>query len=182
MLYNVASLLKSPGGTDQRHPIEGALDLHDADAEIVSPVIGNVRFQRISHGILATGDFTATVRLQCVRCLEPFDLPLTATLREVFLPTIDILTGAPLPPVSEEQGFTIDARHHLDLTEAIRQQVILNLPMQPLCRDDCAGLCPICGGNRNVRACSCVADEAAQSSIFAQLRALDVSEAETSQD
>lgn len=169
MLYNVSTLLKSPGGTDLRQPIEGTVALAESEAQLVSPVTGDVRFQRTNQGILASGTFTVTARLECGRCLEAFDLPMRVAFTEMYLPTIDILTGNPLPPVSEEDGFTIDARHHLDLSEAVRQQIILNLPSKPLCREDCQGLCAICGGNRNERPCDCEAREEARSGAFAAL-------------
>lgn len=159
MLYNLAQLLKAPVGSDQRQSIEGAIDLHDPDATVVAPVTGEVRFQRTNQGILATGTAATIVRLQCVRCLEDYEQPLNFEFSEMYLPTIEVLSGRPMPPVSEEQGFPIDARHHLDLTEMLRQQIILNLPDQPLCREDCAGICPICGNNRNLNPCHCEVQE-----------------------
>jgi uncharacterized protein len=155
MIYNVAQLLKAPVGSDLRQSMEGAVKLEDETAEVVGPVTGEVRFQRTNQGILATGSAEITVRLQCVRCLEEFEQPLPLTFAEMYLPTIEVVSGHPLPSFTEEQGFPIDARHHLDLTEMLRQQIILNLPDHPLCHEDCKGLCAICGDNRNLRECEC---------------------------
>lgn len=158
MLYNVAQLLKAGVGTDLRQPIEGTIDLESTEVESIAPIDGEVRFQRTNVGILATGAFESRVRMQCIRCLEPVDEDITVSFDEMYLPTIEVNTGRPMPPITEELGFAIDARHHLDLAEMIRQQVILALPMQPLCREDCAGICPICGGNRNFNPCNCEAE------------------------
>jgi uncharacterized protein len=155
MLYNVAQLLKAPVGSDLRQPIEGEINLHDPDAALVAPVTGTVRLQRTNQGILATGTAETTVRLQCVRGLESFEQPLRVEFSEMFLPTVEVLSGHPMPPITEDEGFPIDARHHMDLTEMLRQQIILNLPDQPLCRADCAGICPVCGNNRNMAPCDC---------------------------
>ena len=74
-------------------------------------------------------------------------------------PTIDINTGAKLPEPDETGSFTIDEHHILDLTEAIRQYRVMALPMKPLCREECAGLCPTCGKNLNTGPCDCPANE-----------------------
>ena len=74
---------------------------------------------------------------------------------EEYLPTIDVASGVPLPLPEEPGFFTIDDHHILDLTEAVRQYILLATPMKPLCRKDCAGLCPTCGCNLNQVSCNC---------------------------
>jgi uncharacterized protein len=178
MIYNVAQLLKAPVGTDIRAPIEGTLRMDDENITLLGPVEGDVRLQRTNQGVLASGTCDVTVRLDCARCLEPFDLPLHLPFAEVYLPTIDVVTGHPLPQIGpDEQAFPIDAHHQLNLSEAIRQQIVLALPMQPLCRADCAGLCPICGGNRNLRPCDCATRDDSRWEALAHLQ-LDVSTSE----
>jgi uncharacterized protein len=169
MQYNVAQLLKAPVGSDMRQPFAGAVDLEDANTQTVAPVAGEVRLQRTNQGILASGTAATTVRLQCVRCLEEFEQPVQVDFAEMFLPTIEVFSGRPMPTVTEEQGFAIDAHHHLDLTEMLRQHIILNLPDQPLCRADCQGLCPICGGNRNLIPCDCETEAETRWSALAHL-------------
>jgi uncharacterized protein len=160
MLYNVAQLLKAPVGTDLRQPVEGELTaLRDDDVLIAGPVEGQVRFQRTNYGVLATGEVQVTVELECVRCLKSFDQALTVPFKTMYHPTIEVVSGRPLPPVDDEEGFTIDDRHHLDLSEMLRQEIILALPPMPVCKPDCAGICPICGNDRNLRPCTCEADE-----------------------
>jgi uncharacterized protein len=63
-------------------------------------------------------------------------------------------------PVSdtEEDATTIDEHHVLDLTEVVRQALFLAMPMNPICKDDCAGLCPQCGSNLNQEQCQCERD------------------------
>ncbi len=76
----------------------------------------------------------------------------------MFYPSIDILTGLPqgLPEEDASSSFTIDEHHILDTSEMIRQYCLLAIPMKPLCRVDCAGLCPDCGANLNENKCQCV--------------------------
>ncbi|HCI81461.1 MAG TPA: DUF177 domain-containing protein, partial [Ktedonobacter sp.] len=75
---------------------------------------------------------------------------------ERFYPTIDIITGFPLPKPEEEDVFLINDHHEVDLTEAIRQQVLLDVPMVTLCKENCAGLCSQCGHDLNTGPCDCV--------------------------
>ena len=87
-----------------------------------------------------------------------FSSPLTLNIEEEFFPTTDIITGAPVSLPDEPGYFTIDKHNILDLTEAIRQYALLAIPMKPLCRRDCAGLCPSCGSNLNQASCNCPAE------------------------
>jgi len=75
----------------------------------------------------------------------------------MFYPSIDILSGLPvaLPDEDASSSFTIDEHHILDMSEMIRQYNLLAMPMKPLCRVDCGGLCPECGANLNENKCHC---------------------------
>jgi uncharacterized protein len=78
-------------------------------------------------------------------------------LEEEFLPSVPI-KDAPVDRVAQEdldEALTIDEHHELDLSEVIRQGLWLAAPMDALCRPDCAGICPECGGNRNLGECEC---------------------------
>ena len=68
---------------------------------------------------------------------------------------MDVFTGTPLPKPEEPGAFVIDAQQVLDLSEAVRQYREIELPMQPLCGPDCAGLCPTCGRDLNMETCQC---------------------------
>jgi len=99
------------------------------------------------------------VVLECGRCVEPFTAPIRVHFEEEFAPSIEVHTGAPLPPPVDDLTFVIDGNHILDLSEALRQNILAGLPIQPICAPTCAGLCPVCGGNRNLRPCTCVEDQ-----------------------
>lgn len=160
MQYNVSHLLKSPVGTARDYEIEPGERLR-LDAETSADVIGgHVRLDRTNDGILARGHADATVNLTCSRCLEPAPTRLGVDFAEQYAPAIDVTSGHPLPKPEDEMVFTISQNHILDLREALRQNILASLPIQPLCRPDCAGLCPTCGANRNAAPCDCiVADE-----------------------
>lgn len=155
MQINVAQLLKESNGATRTYDIEGAVSNDDAEE---CQVTGKVVLTRAARGILAKGSFTSQGQLTCGRCLAPFAHSSVFNVEEMFYPTIDILSGLPLalPEEDAANSFTIDEHHILDTSEMIRQYSLLAAPMKPLCRVDCAGLCPECGANLNENKCHCV--------------------------
>ena len=158
MEYNVSHLLKSPVGTTREYDLEPGSTLALDDETSATITGGHVRLDRTNVNILARGHAEATVGLSCARCLEPVEAHLSSDFAEEFAPSVDVSSGRALPAPADDMIFSISERHILDLGEALRQNLIAALPMQPLCRPDCAGLCPVCGANRNARDCGCVID------------------------
>ncbi|HKP53432.1 MAG TPA: DUF177 domain-containing protein [Chloroflexia bacterium] len=166
LIFNIAQLLKEPVGSTRRlELVTPELTLYDetgngstqGQAKIEARrVEGNVKVTTLRDAVLVQGDVSADVGLECSRCLEMFDLPVEATLEEQFEPTIDVYTGTPVRRAEDEHNdtaFEIDANHMMDLTEPVRQALLVALPMKPLCREDCAGICTQCGANRNETQC-----------------------------
>lgn len=154
--FNVSQLLKEPVGATRQYAVsDESLELsEDLKAADIS---GHVKFTRLSKGVvLATGSFSAKVVLPCSRCLQPADTLVPFELEAEYQPSIDVVTGVSLEePEDVDSVLIIDANHNLDLSEAVRQHILINLPMQPLCRPDCAGLCNQCGQDLNAGRCSC---------------------------
>lgn len=156
MRYNVAQLLKAHSGASRQYELEADITGLDKEIEVRDLLRGTVRLVRTVDSVLVTGQLRTVVELTCDRCLEPFLVPVEINLQEDFRPSIDITTGAHLPVVEVEAGGGwIDEHHVLDLTEVVRQRILLTIPMHPLCRPDCAGLCPECGHNMNEGPCQC---------------------------
>jgi uncharacterized protein len=155
MQYNVAQLLKDPIGATRAHAVQADITHLDPALLAVRPLVGDVRFLRTRAGILVQGVLWTEVHLTCSRCQEPMVARLELQLEEEFRPTIDVLTGRKLVMDEEDQALWIDAHHTLDLTEVVRQGLLLAIPMRPLCRPDCKGLCPMCGQNWNEGPCDC---------------------------
>jgi uncharacterized protein len=106
------------------------------------------------------GRFQARVSLDCGRCLEPFQLRLEHDLDQFYLPHRADDAG----PEDEEElsGRDLVVAYYregqVDLGEMIREQIFLSIPMKRVCRDDCLGICPSCGLNRNMTQCECRAE------------------------
>lgn len=132
---NVTQLLREPVGSSQSYDISGLLG-DDIDGHIE----GTAKMTRITSGVLVECELSAEIRLICSRCLEAFSYAISFTAEEEFVPVADISDGSALSSVEQPDEFTIDDRNVVDLGELIRQYVLLNLPMKPLCRPDCPGI------------------------------------------
>ncbi len=153
MQINVAQLLKGPIGSTSDYEVSGVVDI--AGNGTGSPVRGEVGLLRTHRGILVRGELKTEVGLACSRCLGLFNFPVALNIAEEYIPIIDIISGSQLPSPEEPGLFVIDERHVINLTEATRQYALLAIPMKPLCREDCAGLCRNCGQNLNQGPCNC---------------------------
>lgn len=167
--FNVAQLLREDvGGRRSYEFAEALLPLDEATA--LRDLRGKVRFTRTASGVLAAVQAHGVVDMECNRCLTRAPQPVAISFEDEFHSTIEVNTGTPLPQPDEEDPFYIDEAHRVDLGEALREYALLALPMHPLCREDCKGLCPICGKDRNVEPCECV--ESGGDDRFAILRSL----------
>jgi len=147
MRFSLASLLKEPVGSKTSFDIDEAEQRLAEDLR-VDFVRGTVEFTCINRGIFSEGQLRSQVQLECARCLETFAQPLDLHLEAQF----------GLPPIRPqgETIFPIGVKGILDLTLALREQIMLDLSMRPLCKPDCRGLCVECGENLNEGTCDCV--------------------------
>ncbi len=170
MIFNVAQLMKSPVGTALNYDIDEEDVQLDEDLKVIGPIIGHVRLRRINQGLLADGWVDLTLEFECTRCLKQFEQQMHVPFEERFYPTLDVVTGVALtPPDDGEDAFPIDAHHLIDLTETVRQHVLLDIPMVTLCKEDCAGLCPQCGKDLNQGPCTCQPEVDARLSVLQSL-------------
>ena len=155
MRFHVAALEKETVGAQRRYTVDEPLDLDDESFRVTGPARGAVRLMRTNQGILASVELGFPVELACGRCLTPFSTDVRLQFSEEYKPSINIVTGLPIALDPDDDSFQIDGHHILDVTEAVRQYALTELPMLPLCRADCAGLCPNCGARLNDGPCAC---------------------------
>ena len=131
------------------------IDSKTEDVLFDVPAAGDLQITRDRTTVRLRGMVESSTPLSCGRCLTPFRLPLRAYLDEEFL----VDPGASSTPEQRElkdEDFIhpLGPELILDVTEVVRQHLLLELPMIPLCRPDCRGLCPQCGANWNETTCS----------------------------
>ena len=122
----------------------GELEVGDLS---LSYLRGELEFTRVVDGILVVGTLETEIQTLCTRCLSPLKLPVSLALEDTI--------GLPNAETTSERPVRVNEEGWADLTPLIREYAWLALPLNPLCSTDCKGLCPICGGNRNLEACMC---------------------------
>lgn len=145
MQYNVSTLLREPVGSTRAHTIESEPPIHR----------GSVELLRTHNGVLVRVEADVVLEADCSRCLTPFGYPAHVSFEEVFYQQVDVATGARLAPPPDADAFVIDTHHTIDITEAVRQYSEMAAAIQPLCRPDCPGLCPVCGQDLGIEPCDC---------------------------
>ena len=105
-----------------------------------SPIRLDLRLESVVEGVLVTGTAEVEVAGQCGRCLEPIEQQLEIDIQELYL--------YPDAEPDDTEASRMEGEL-LDLEPLVRDEVVLELPFMPLCRPDCAGLCPDCGANLN---------------------------------
>ena len=108
---------------------------------------GMVQATRAQGGLFVQGTVESQLQLECVRCLEPFALPISLELEETFR-----LSGA---GAGSGESYAVGDDGWLDLAAVLREQVWVDIPLKPLCHSDCQGICPQCGINHNHESCDC---------------------------
>lgn len=142
---NVVELLRHPGAR-RAATFEGSLDGLGAGGVVIpegEPLRAEVVLESVPEGIVVRGRVDGRWEAECGRCLSPTGHDFGVSIHELF-------------EVEAEEGETypLDG-DYLDLEPVLRDAVLLDLPRAPLCRDDCAGLCPQCGVDRNREQCAC---------------------------
>jgi uncharacterized protein len=158
MIYNVANLLTGKLGDSEHHELENERIVL-GDRSLIN-VSGPVRLMRTDATVLVNAEIEAVTQDSCSRCLEPASVNVSVAMDEEFSPINASLMGkGKNRPDEDEYSFDsaliIDEQNYLDLTEGLGQALLSAIPIAPLCKDDCLGICPICTVNRNIILCSC---------------------------
>lgn len=146
LVFNVSGLLAEPAGSVRDVSVRSApLDL-GTDLRQTRAIDGELRLTRTNRGLLVQGRLTTGIELTCSRCLREVDWPVEIELEEEALSSIDFLTGLPVDTTEEPDALRLTDHHELDLEGEVRDSIVLAEPIAPVCREDCPGLCIVCGG------------------------------------
>ncbi len=155
MIFNVASLLTAREGATRQLAIDDG-EVY-TDRHRFFEVSGPVRMLRTDRTVLVSATVSATVEDTCSRCLAPAVLNIQSEFEEEFEPANrDLMSDRPAPGAADfDPALLIDARNMLDMSDALAQALSLSVPLAPLCKEDCAGICTVCFANRNRATCRC---------------------------
>jgi uncharacterized protein len=154
MLVELASLERQ-GGKFAHNYEPGELELNEDRIKIAAPPRISGRIQQSDAKITVTGEVQAELQLECDRCLKSLSIPVSSAF-EVEYVTPDVYqAGQGTELLDEDLSLSVFDGAVVDIDELVREQLLLALPAQVLCREDCKGLCPVCGGDRNLKDCQC---------------------------
>ena len=124
----------------------------------VGPIAFRLRLQRVGQIVEIDGFFTASLAITCGHCLQGFQLPLAGDFALTYTP-LSPDTSAELPEELEldadELGLVYYKNDTLELLQPLQEQVLMAVPMSPVCSENCKGLCPECGCDLNKKSCHC---------------------------
>jgi uncharacterized protein len=133
------------------------------------------RLEPSGDSYLLRGDIKGSLLLPCARCLEPALLPLDLPVVVSYVET-DGDDDDDEDEVSEADGGDVMpfSGGEIDLSQELRDEILLAVPIGPICRPDCAGICSVCGGNRNATPCDCEEQQRLATSKLSALKDLKV--------
>jgi uncharacterized protein len=131
------------------------VDMRDDAYQVVAPVHLAFDLHKDKETFRVVGNVRTELELPCSRCLEPFRLPVDQAFDLRYHPQAEASTDPEIEVAEEDLETSFYRDEQIDLNELLREQFYLALPMKPLCREDCKGLCPHCGTNLNTETCAC---------------------------
>ena len=158
MIFNLSGLLSGTLGESRQHKIENE-QLMVAD-RLLTHINGPIYLIRTDRTVILDADITAVTQETCSRCLEAAPVNISVKMDEEFYPlNMDLMDHLDSNNEGNDHYYDpaliIDKRNFLDLTEGLGQALIAAIPIAPLCKDECLGICAICAVNRNLIDCSC---------------------------
>lgn len=145
VLFNVSQLVREPVGATRQFALGAEAPVHR----------GRVALTHTPGGVLVQAEVEVVLEAVCSRCLVPFGYSVPLAFEEIYHQQLDVETGARLAAPEDPESFLVSADHMIDITEAVRQYGEVAVAMQPLCRPDCPGICPVCGQDLSIGACEC---------------------------
>lgn len=141
--------------SDDGLEIDDIEDLETITSGVVKTARLKLKSDKLKDEVFLKGNISTVLNLQCSRCLRDFEEGLTIDLNLALSPAEKLSTPEmhDLEDGAMETGYYVNKE--IDLAEVANEQILLSVPMKPLCNKDCKGLCPICGTDLNENRCGC---------------------------
>ena len=146
----------------------GALDFRGAEFRQAAPLKISATAELEGQEIRIRGRLSTRLSASCDRCLAPVEIPVDRDFDLFYRPLQSIAKEEEIEVPADEMEVGFFSGDGIELADVATEQVILAVPMKVVCSEDCRGLCPVCGGNRNVKLCDCAPPP--EDSPFASLK------------
>lgn len=134
--------------------------LDDEEVRLVEPAEIQGRIRRIGTEVELRGKLHARLEAACGRCLKPVEVPISTGFTERFVRAVSWAADEQHELQEEDLNLAVFDGEGIELDDLVREEILLAVPANVLCREDCQGLCPICGIDRNLGHCQCETNEA----------------------
>ncbi|HYG79167.1 MAG TPA: DUF177 domain-containing protein [Pyrinomonadaceae bacterium] len=135
------------------------LVLDEEHARLTEPPEVTGRVQASGREVRLRGRITARAEVDCDRCLKSVAVPVETEFDVTYVPEEDYGEGGAAELQEEDMSLSVFDGETIDVDELVREQLLLALPSRALCTEECKGLCPVCGADRNAAACGCETEE-----------------------
>ena len=141
--------------------IEQEADVPVTISDGAKPDIAHVVIKIVKYAerLQIEGSVSVSVTMKCGRCLKDYILPLDLDFREEYVPVAEVVKDGERELKPDELDISFYSGDELDIGELVKEEILLAVPMKPLCGETCRGLCTICGKDLNEEACECRKEE-----------------------
>jgi len=133
--------------------------LDEEYVRLTSPPEVMGRVERSGQQVRLRGKINTTAEVDCDRCLKSVSVPVETEFDVTYVPEEDYTSSEAAELQEEDLSLSVFDGETIDIDELVREQVLLALPNRALCGEECKGLCPVCGADRNVNPCDCQSKE-----------------------
>ena len=147
--------LEEQGGKFSRVYEVDDLPLDEEEVRLVEPAEIQGHARRVGTEVELRGRVTARLEVTCGRCLNPVEVPISTGFTERFVRAVSWAADEQHELQEEDLNVSVFDGAGIELDDLAREEILLAVPANVLCRDDCRGLCPTCGNDRNQGDCQC---------------------------
>jgi uncharacterized protein len=133
--------------------------LDEEHVRLTEPPAVEGRVRQSGREVRLKGKLTARAEVDCDRCLKQVSLPVETEFDVTYVPAEDYRSNEAAELQEEDLGLSVFDGEAIDVDELVREQLLLALPARALCGEECKGLCPTCGADRNTNSCDCHSQE-----------------------
>jgi uncharacterized protein len=131
----------------------------DERVSLIAPATVNGKVRLSGNEVFVNGHIETQAQVECDRCLKPIELPIDADFTLEYIRDSDYESSEAVELTEAQMSVSMFDGQGIDVDEIVKEQILLAVPTRMLCREDCKGICPECGTDRNTGDCSCVTND-----------------------
>ena len=131
----------------------------DERVSLIAPAAVNGKVRLSGNQVFVNGHVETRAQVECDRCLKPVELPVNVDFTLEYISDSDYESIETAELTEAEMSVSVFDGAAIDVDEIVKEQILLTVPTRMLCREDCKGICPECGADRNTGECDCVTND-----------------------